>query len=107
MRTSAVQPAYPEEDESNIRKMTYICAGRKQEVVEERDPEFVKKYRSRHGKDPPPIICTEPCNAEVEFKWSQSISVEVRQQFPLRCKECGGRVMWKKRTQRMVQFEAR
>ncbi|KAF1971718.1 hypothetical protein BU23DRAFT_170537 [Bimuria novae-zelandiae CBS 107.79] len=26
---------------------------------------------------------------------------------PVRCRECGSRVMWKKRTGRMVQFEAR
>ncbi|TEB35504.1 hypothetical protein FA13DRAFT_1788134 [Coprinellus micaceus] len=32
---------------------------------------------------------------------------EIRSREPIRCKECGHRIMYKKRTSRMVQFEAR
>ncbi|KIY70888.1 hypothetical protein CYLTODRAFT_419289 [Cylindrobasidium torrendii FP15055 ss-10] len=32
---------------------------------------------------------------------------EIRPREPIRCKECGHRIMYKKRTTRMVQFEAR
>lgn len=31
----------------------------------------------------------------------------LRRTDPIRCKECGGRVLYKQRTKRMVQFEAR
>ncbi|KAJ7591233.1 DNA-directed RNA polymerase I [Mycena floridula] len=32
---------------------------------------------------------------------------EIKSDEPIRCKECGHRIMYKKRTKRMVQFEAR
>ncbi|GBC04477.1 hypothetical protein RclHR1_00570033 [Rhizophagus clarus] len=32
---------------------------------------------------------------------------EIRPKEPLRCKECGHRIMYKQRTKKMVQFEAR
>ncbi|CAE6457625.1 unnamed protein product [Rhizoctonia solani] len=32
---------------------------------------------------------------------------EIRPREPIRCKECGHRIMYKKRTTRIVQFEAR
>jgi DNA-directed RNA polymerase I, II, and III subunit RPABC4 len=32
---------------------------------------------------------------------------EIKPKEPLRCKECGHRIMYKQRTKRMVQFEAR
>ncbi|KZV71203.1 hypothetical protein PENSPDRAFT_684773 [Peniophora sp. CONT] len=32
---------------------------------------------------------------------------EIKAREPIRCKECGHRIMYKKRTKRMVQFEAR
>ncbi|KAG9305889.1 hypothetical protein G9A89_016541 [Geosiphon pyriformis] len=32
---------------------------------------------------------------------------EIKPKEPLRCKECGHRIMYKMRTKRMVQFEAR
>ncbi|KAI9199753.1 DNA directed RNA polymerase [Polychytrium aggregatum] len=32
---------------------------------------------------------------------------EIKPREPIRCKECGHRIMYKKRTKRMVQFEAR
>ncbi|KAI0829452.1 DNA directed RNA polymerase [Trametes gibbosa] len=32
---------------------------------------------------------------------------EIRSREPIRCRECGHRIMYKKRTDRMVQFEAR
>ncbi|KAI0921565.1 DNA-directed RNA polymerase core subunit rpc10 [Taiwanofungus camphoratus] len=32
---------------------------------------------------------------------------EIRSREPIRCRECGHRIMYKKRTKRMVQFEAR
>ncbi|KAI0771867.1 DNA directed RNA polymerase [Trametes elegans] len=32
---------------------------------------------------------------------------EIRSREPIRCRECGHRIMYKKRTNRMVQFEAR
>ncbi|KIO34051.1 hypothetical protein M407DRAFT_240883 [Tulasnella calospora MUT 4182] len=31
----------------------------------------------------------------------------IKAREPIRCRECGHRIMYKKRTQRMVQFEAR
>ncbi|KAI6248990.1 DNA-directed RNA polymerases I, II, and III subunit RPABC4 [Erysiphe necator] len=37
------------------------------------------------------------CNAKVPLKRGD----------PIRCKECGHRVLYKERTKRMVQFEAR
>ncbi|KAH8598827.1 DNA directed RNA polymerase [Bisporella sp. PMI_857] len=37
------------------------------------------------------------CNAKVPLKRGE----------PIRCKECGHRVLYKERTKRMVQFEAR
>ncbi|KAG0306605.1 DNA-directed RNA polymerase core subunit rpc10 [Dissophora globulifera] len=43
-----------------------------------------------------PYICAE-CGSENEIKPKE----------PIRCKECGYRIMYKKRTKRMVQFEAR
>ncbi|KAI9722305.1 MAG: hypothetical protein M1812_001777 [Candelaria pacifica] len=33
--------------------------------------------------------------------------VEIKRGDPIRCKECGHRVLYKERTKRMVQFEAR
>ncbi|MCJ1434025.1 DNA-directed RNA polymerase core subunit rpc10 [Xylographa pallens] len=41
-------------------------------------------------------LCGE-CNAKVQLKKGD----------PIRCKECGHRVLYKERTKRMVQFEAR
>ncbi|KAG5723584.1 hypothetical protein E4T56_gene18136 [Termitomyces sp. T112] len=32
---------------------------------------------------------------------------EIKSREPIRCRECGHRIMYKKRTKRMVQFEAR
>ncbi|KAA1466134.1 DNA-directed RNA polymerase I [Dentipellis sp. KUC8613] len=32
---------------------------------------------------------------------------EIKAREPIRCRECGHRIMYKKRTRRMVQFEAR
>lgn len=32
---------------------------------------------------------------------------DIRPREPIRCKACGHRIMYKKRTSRMVQFEAR
>jgi len=32
---------------------------------------------------------------------------EIKPREPIRCRECGHRIMYKKRTTRMVQFEAR
>jgi len=32
---------------------------------------------------------------------------EIKPREPIRCKACGHRIMYKKRTSRMVQFEAR
>ncbi|MCJ1424723.1 DNA-directed RNA polymerase core subunit rpc10 [Sticta canariensis] len=37
------------------------------------------------------------CNSKVQLKKGD----------PIRCKECGHRVLYKERTKRMVQFEAR
>ncbi|KAI8874076.1 hypothetical protein GQ42DRAFT_160105 [Ramicandelaber brevisporus] len=41
-------------------------------------------------------ICAD-CGAETE----------IRPREPIRCRDCGYRVLYKKRTRRMVQFEAR
>ncbi|ORX99248.1 RNA polymerase small Zn-binding subunit [Basidiobolus meristosporus CBS 931.73] len=32
---------------------------------------------------------------------------EIKRKEPIRCRDCGHRVLYKKRTTRMVQFEAR
>ncbi|XP_011138943.1 DNA-directed RNA polymerases I, II, and III subunit RPABC4 [Harpegnathos saltator] len=32
---------------------------------------------------------------------------EIRQKDPIRCRECGYRIMYKKRTKRLVVFDAR
>ncbi|TFK69945.1 hypothetical protein BDN72DRAFT_839715 [Pluteus cervinus] len=53
------------------------------------------------GMMPPPrenmdYICAD-CGAKNEIKPRE----------PIRCRECGHRIMYKKRTKRMVQFEAR
>ncbi|RPD61924.1 hypothetical protein L226DRAFT_571317 [Lentinus tigrinus ALCF2SS1-7] len=34
-------------------------------------------------------------------------SNEIKPREPIRCRQCGHRIMYKKRTNRMVQFEAR
>ncbi|KAL1879674.1 hypothetical protein VTK73DRAFT_6849 [Phialemonium thermophilum] len=36
-----------------------------------------------------------------------AFKMSLRKNDPIRCKECGGRVLYKERTKRMVQFEAR
>ncbi|KAB5571974.1 DNA directed RNA polymerase [Coniochaeta sp. 2T2.1] len=36
-----------------------------------------------------------------------AVKMQLRKADPIRCKECGGRVLYKERTKRMVQFEAR
>lgn len=36
-----------------------------------------------------------------------SFEVSLNKSDPIRCKDCGYRVLFKKRTKRMVQFEAR
>ncbi|MCJ1479593.1 DNA-directed RNA polymerase core subunit rpc10 [Lambiella insularis] len=41
-------------------------------------------------------LCGE-CNAKVMIKKGE----------PIRCRECGHRILYKERTKRMVQFEAR
>ncbi|KAL1958628.1 hypothetical protein VTO42DRAFT_4225 [Malbranchea cinnamomea] len=36
-----------------------------------------------------------------------SARVQMKRSDPIRCKECGHRVLYKERTRRMVQFQAR
>ncbi|XP_045140721.1 DNA-directed RNA polymerases I, II, and III subunit RPABC4-like [Echinops telfairi] len=44
-----------------------------------------------------PMICTcTECNTENEIK----------SRYPIRCRECGYRIMYKKRTKRLVVFDA-
>ncbi|KAG4090813.1 hypothetical protein H8356DRAFT_1279443 [Neocallimastix lanati (nom. inval.)] len=38
---------------------------------------------------------------------SCGVDNEIRPKEPIRCRECGNRILYKKRTKRMVQFEAR
>ncbi|KAF7776083.1 hypothetical protein Agabi119p4_4476 [Agaricus bisporus var. burnettii] len=58
-------------------------------------------YGNSGAYNPPPrqdleYICAD-CGAKNEIKSRE----------PIRCRECGHRIMYKKRTTRMVQFEAR
>ncbi|KAI9748629.1 MAG: DNA-directed RNA polymerase core subunit rpc10 [Candelina submexicana] len=48
------------------------------------------------ASNPVKYLCGD-CNSKVEIKRGD----------PIRCKECGHRVLYKERTKRMVQFEAR
>ncbi|KDQ64745.1 hypothetical protein JAAARDRAFT_28385 [Jaapia argillacea MUCL 33604] len=50
---------------------------------------------------PPPKQDTEYLCADCGAK------NEIKSREPIRCRECGHRIMYKKRTKRMVQFEAR
>lgn len=88
--------------------MTYRCGGKKDSEPKHRDPLYVEEYRSRHNRSPPPIpIITEPCEADVTIRWNINEPPEERYKIAWRCNECGGRVLYKKRTNRMIQFEAR
>ncbi|KUJ07949.1 DNA directed RNA polymerase [Mollisia scopiformis] len=55
-------------------------------------------FQTNLSGDGPAInyLCGD-CNAKVPLKRGD----------PIRCKECGHRVLYKERTKRMVQFEAR
>ncbi|KAI9227447.1 MAG: DNA-directed RNA polymerase I [Piptocephalis tieghemiana] len=46
---------------------------------------------------PPMIYSCADCGADNEIKPRE----------PIRCRECGHRIMYKKRTKRMIQFDAR
>ncbi|KAJ3531986.1 hypothetical protein NMY22_g7928 [Coprinellus aureogranulatus] len=49
-----------------------------------------------------------PPRQEMEYLCADcGVKNEIRSREPIRCKECGHRIMYKKRTNRMVQFEAR
>ncbi|KAI9050921.1 hypothetical protein LZ554_005033 [Drepanopeziza brunnea f. sp. 'monogermtubi'] len=49
------------------------------------------------GQGPAILYTCGDCSAKVPLKRGD----------PIRCKECGHRVLYKERTKRMVQFEAR
>ncbi|KAJ1976445.1 DNA-directed RNA polymerase core subunit rpc10 [Dimargaris xerosporica] len=48
----------------------------------------------------PPVVMTYLCG-------DCGSPNEIKPREPIRCRECGHRVLYKKRTGRMVQFEAR
>ncbi|CAL1702245.1 unnamed protein product [Somion occarium] len=49
-----------------------------------------------------------PVRQEMEYLCADcGAKNEIRSREPIRCRECGHRIMYKKRTKRMVQFEAR
>ncbi|PWN90465.1 hypothetical protein FA10DRAFT_266938 [Acaromyces ingoldii] len=44
----------------------------------------------------------------MEYICAECASInEIKPREPIRCRECGHRIMYKKRTNRMLQFEAR
>ncbi|KAI9092169.1 DNA directed RNA polymerase [Phlyctochytrium arcticum] len=50
----------------------------------------------------------EPQRVEVTYTCGEcGKDNTIKPREPIRCKECGYRIMYKKRTKRMVQFEAR
>ncbi|KAI9759070.1 MAG: DNA-directed RNA polymerase core subunit rpc10 [Chaenotheca gracillima] len=62
-------------------------------------PSYGAGYATQAGEDEGPAVtylCGD-CNSKVSLKKND----------PIRCKECGHRVLYKERTKRMVQFEAR
>ncbi|KAJ8326665.1 DNA-directed RNA polymerase core subunit rpc10 [Batrachochytrium dendrobatidis] len=45
---------------------------------------------------------------DVEYTCGECTALnQIKPREPIRCKDCGYRIMYKKRTKRMVQFEAR
>ncbi|TFL00573.1 DNA directed RNA polymerase [Pterulicium gracile] len=51
---------------------------------------------------------TAPPRQEMEYICADcGVKNEIKAREPIRCRECGHRIMYKKRTTRMVQFEAR
>ncbi|KAH7108016.1 DNA directed RNA polymerase [Auriculariales sp. MPI-PUGE-AT-0066] len=49
-----------------------------------------------------------PQRAEMEYLCADcGATNNIKAREPIRCRECGHRIMYKKRTKRMVQFEAR
>ncbi|KAI0092782.1 DNA directed RNA polymerase [Irpex rosettiformis] len=53
-------------------------------------------YMNQQSRQEMIYLCAD-CNAKNEIKPRE----------PIRCRECGHRIMYKNRTKRMVQFEAR
>ncbi|KAK7470838.1 DNA-directed RNA polymerase core subunit rpc10 [Stygiomarasmius scandens] len=50
----------------------------------------------------------QPQRQEMEYLCADcGAKNEIKSREPIRCRECGHRIMYKKRTKRMVQFEAR
>ncbi|KAI9019027.1 hypothetical protein DFJ74DRAFT_608194, partial [Hyaloraphidium curvatum] len=47
----------------------------------------------------------EPVPTDISLRADCAVENEIKQKEPIRCKECGYRIMYKKRTRRMVQFE--
>ncbi|KAF8326519.1 DNA directed RNA polymerase [Cantharellus anzutake] len=53
-------------------------------------------------------VINPPRIADLEYLCADcGARTEIRPREPIRCRECGHRIMYKKRTKRMVQFEAR
>ncbi|CAG2100052.1 unnamed protein product [Medioppia subpectinata] len=60
------------------------------------DPNAGKDQASVQPKQPMVYICAE-CHHDNEIKPKD----------PIRCRECGYRIMYKKRTKRLIVFDAR
>ncbi|KPV74974.1 uncharacterized protein RHOBADRAFT_66522 [Rhodotorula graminis WP1] len=55
-----------------------------------------------------PFRAGAPAAVAVEYSCADcAASNEIKAREPIRCRECGCRVMYKKRIKRKVQFEAR
>ncbi|KZV93414.1 hypothetical protein EXIGLDRAFT_717141 [Exidia glandulosa HHB12029] len=65
----------------------------------------MSEQQGQSGSTAPQYV---PQRADMEYLCADcGAKNEIKPREPIRCRECGHRIMYKKRTKRMVQFEAR
>ncbi|RDX53141.1 hypothetical protein K466DRAFT_537120 [Polyporus arcularius HHB13444] len=65
-------------------------------------------YGNNYGSNNGPSYGAAPPRQDMSYLCADcGSSNEIKPREPIRCRQCGHRIMYKKRTNRMVQFEAR
>ncbi|KAI0721872.1 DNA directed RNA polymerase [Cerioporus squamosus] len=65
-------------------------------------------YGNNYGSNNAPSYGAAQNRQEMSYLCADcGSSNEIKPREPIRCRQCGHRIMYKKRTNRMVQFEAR
>ncbi|KAF7298875.1 DNA-directed RNA polymerase I [Mycena indigotica] len=68
----------------------------------------MSEQQNAPGRGAAPGSAIPPPKEQMEYSCADcGATNEIKSREPIRCRECGHRIMYKKRTRRMVQFEAR